>query len=201
MSALSTGLFAVEPGAPPDDVTFSGVLISEGNVHVILIKHASGRSSGWIQIGDHFDEYTVVGYSSADEKLLMSSKQGDRILHLIGGAKIAPRERTFTIGGREFEIYSDSLERNGDRLIFRGHVTGMSASGHFSCDQLTVNAKDDEMMLVGAAKFQRGNTLIRGERIRIGGVPHNQKPRPTSGLILHRFKTGRFGNRYSGEFS
>jgi hypothetical protein len=159
---LALGLvavFVVSAGAWAAEVTFSGVLVTGGKVHVILIDAASGRSSGWIQAGQSFEQCTMIRYESASETLIVSSGGEERSLPLIGVGKIKSPALKFKVRGREYQIYADSHEKDGARIVFRGRVTGMSDGAHFSCDELTADTERESMKLVGSVRFQRGNSL------------------------------------------
>jgi hypothetical protein len=75
-------------GSAAIEVTFSGVLVTSENVHVILIDPASGRSSGWIRVGESFGQYTVIRYDAASERLLVSFGREDRFLPLTAVSKL-----------------------------------------------------------------------------------------------------------------
>ena len=161
-------LFGGNSRGSASEPKFAGVLVSGPTVHVILIDSVSGRSSGWIQIGGKFEEYTVKGYDASSERLIVSAGQVERSLPLIGGSKIVSSISKFKIGSRDFQIFADAVERDGDRTVYRGRVTGISVGSHFSCDELTVNAGREEMFLVGAVKLQQGTALVQAKHLRIG---------------------------------
>jgi hypothetical protein len=150
------------------EIVFRGFLVSGGAVHVILIDEASGRSSGWIEIGERFDDYTVVRYEASTESLIVTTGREERSLVLKGGAKNTASVPTFRIGSREFQIYSDAVERSGSQVVFRGRVTGISAGAHFSCEELTVDVAREEMMLVGTVRFQQGSAIAKAHHLRVG---------------------------------
>ena len=147
------------------EVTFSGFLVFEATVHVILIDSDSGRSSGWIQVGQTFDRYRVTRYEPQSERLIVSLDQKEHSLPLTGGSKVAAKATVVKIGSRDYTIYSDSREKQGNLMIFRGHVTGLSNGAHFSCDEMKVEG--DNVVLAGSVKFQHGTSLITAKHLRM----------------------------------
>jgi hypothetical protein len=162
---LGTSMIALIPPSLAAEITFSGVLVSGGTVHVILIDSTSGRSSGWIQVGQTFERHTITRYEPQSERLIVSLGQEERFLPLTAGRKIAPQAKTLKIGSKEYQIYSDTEEKKGDLLVFRGNVTGISAGAHFSCDEVQVEG--ERVTLVGAVKLQQRGSLIRAKNLRI----------------------------------
>src|SRR5687767_6354719 len=108
---LGTSMIALIPPSLAAEITFSGVLVSGGTVHVILIDSTSGRSSGWIQVGQTFERHTITRYEPQSERLIVSLGQEERFLPLTAGRKIAPQAKTLKIGSKEYQIYSDTEEK------------------------------------------------------------------------------------------
>lgn len=152
LSVLTLSVQSAEP-------TFFGVLVSGGDVHVVLINPDSGRSSGWIRIGQKFEGYTVKRYESFAEKLVVEFENQERVLPLVSGSygSYAGRARlAVTIKDIPFQIFAATRETKEGRLVFRG-VTGLSPKVNFTCEELIVDVKDDQMMLIGNVKVhQRG---------------------------------------------
>lgn len=99
---LSALLCVLLPYARSTEPRFSGVLLSDHQVHVMLINPESGRSSGWIRVGNHFDGYTVKKYNSATSELVVEFKNNERILTLGGSPQdVSTPTAVLNIGGRK----------------------------------------------------------------------------------------------------
>ncbi len=146
-------------------ITFSGLMIVGDSVYVILIDSTSGRSSGWIRYGDTFERHKVSRYDRREEQLIVEFDKRELVLRLTGSPKSGDHSTVVRAEGKEFHIFSDTKEQDGDRLIFRGKVTGLSDGAYFSCDEVIVSS--DSLMLAGSLLFHRPGTVLRAERLRI----------------------------------
>jgi hypothetical protein len=151
--------------SPAADITFAGVMIVGESVHFILIDSESGRSSGWIQVGDTFERHKVSRYDRLEERLIVAVDERERPLKLIGNPNSGNRSTVVRVEDKEYQIFSDTKEQDGAKIVFRGNVTGISNGAHFSCDEVTVSS--DRLMLVGSVKLQRPGSLLRAERLRL----------------------------------
>ena len=73
------------------EIVFQGYMTtSEGSRFVLSVE--KDRTSGWLSVGQKFDEYTIIAFESKAE-LLTVEKDGKRsVIHLVGGRTQATSE-------------------------------------------------------------------------------------------------------------
>jgi hypothetical protein len=151
--------------AQADDLVFAGVLVSDGQTHVIIIDGKNHHSSGWIRLGQTFGDFRIESYDATGETLTLLRNGAPLRLHLVSDAKVLTGGTTVQLGDHGFTIIADHIISTNGQLTFRGSVTAIGQTERISSSTMTYDPAQNTLVCEGDVRAQNQNRLLMGESL------------------------------------
>jgi len=161
---------------------FAGVLVSQGRTNVVLVDSSDGHSSGWIQIGQRFEDAVIERYDPKNETLIVSYAGTIRSIPLESG-KTLSSGRMVQLGVLSYQVFADETRSENGKLFFHGHVTALHPKSHVSAQDASFDSATGKFSFDGKVQIQRGDVLVSGTHVELSADDNDGKLRVTAPAI------------------